>query len=311
MVAQRRHAYLACLIVMILLWYFWPTEQIFVDVGQSPVSSVTLNNGLEMPILGFGTAGIRHHQILETAFSAGYRLFDTASDTGPWYRTEDPIGRLLVTRQTRPELFLVTKLHPEDHGNAMESFSKSITNLRTDYVDLYLLHYPECWSPMCKKEPRGTWKDSWKSLEILYHDKKIKALGVSNFNVQQLESLLELATVKPAVVQGWYDPFHRDDELVKFCKSHNIQFMAYSSLGTQWQIKTGKNIVLENPDLKKLAEKYGKTISQIVLKWVLKKGIVAIPASNNPTHVKQNFNLFGWDLTTEDIKIIDGLKQEP
>jgi len=190
-----------------------------------------------MPLIGFGTAALSDHSALDEAYNAGYRMFDTASDTGPWYRTEIPIGNLLVhpEENDREELFLITKLHPQDHGgnSSINSFQQSLTNLQTVYLDLFLIHFPECWGDLCKTKPVGTWKDTWVAVEHLYRNKRIRAIGVSNFNLHQLKELDKIAKIKPQVLQTWYDPFHRDEALINYCKSKDIQVMAYSSLGSQ------------------------------------------------------------------------------
>eukprot|EP01126_Amoeba_proteus_P004944 TRINITY_DN11631_c0_g1_i2.p1 TRINITY_DN11631_c0_g1~~TRINITY_DN11631_c0_g1_i2.p1 ORF type:complete len:150 (-),score=22.69 TRINITY_DN11631_c0_g1_i2:110-559(-) len=145
-------------------------------------------------------------------------MFDTASDTGPWYKTEKIIGDLISDPENtipRKDLFFITKLHPQDHGikNSENSLKKSLKNLKTDYVDLFLIHYMECWGSLCSRSPEGTWKESWKIMEKYYHAGVIRAIGVSNFHLPQLAELLEISTVKPHVIQDWHDPFHVSENL--------------------------------------------------------------------------------------------------
>jgi diketogulonate reductase-like aldo/keto reductase len=186
--------------------------------------ALVLSNQHKMPILGFGTAALYEpHRAIAAALNAGYRLIDTASDTGPWYKTEKIIGELLQTR--RGEIFITTKVHPQDHGydSAIESVGGSLQRLQSEYADLVLLHYAECWNDICDMEQvRGTWQQSWRALETLYERGTVRAIGVSNFFVEQLRELVKFAKYKPHVVQNYIDPFNFPHEIEQFCKNNDI-----------------------------------------------------------------------------------------
>jgi diketogulonate reductase-like aldo/keto reductase len=292
---------------MITLWVFYSSFSSN-DTNQ-PLNwknnQVTLNNNVLMPTIGFGTAGLQNkEERIRYAISVGYRLLDTASDTGPWYKTESIIGSSVLPRVQRSHLFIVTKLHPQDHGklNAARAIQLSLANLNS-YIDLYLIHYPECFEEICLNLPEGTWEDSWRVMEEYYQLGLIKALGVSNFNMEQMVRLWEMATIKPAVWQNWYDPLHQSDEIVEFCRGHGIQFMAYSSLGTQWR---NDQLIHDNIALNKIARDHSKSVSQIILRWLLHHQIVVIPRSNNDEHIKENLDL-DFTLTPDEISVMDAL----
>jgi len=280
-------------------------------IWNNDENTVVLSNNVVMPVIGFGTAGLQKPQKrILYAYSVAYRLFDTASDTGPWYRTERVIGDEIVSRSNRKKLFIVTKLHPQDHGknNAAKSIEQSLKNLKTDYIDLYLIHYPECSPDLCSLGQEGNWEDSWKVMEKYYKRGKIRALGVSNFNQEQLQRLLKIASIKPHVVQTWYDPLHKPNSLVEFCKQNVIQFVAYSAFGTQWRTDI-RNPILSHYELGIIAKKHQRSVSQIVIRWLLYHKIATIPRSNNDEHILQNF-LVDFELTAEEIETINKLSDK-
>jgi len=271
---------------------------------------LSLQNYFEVPQVGFGTAGLTQPAVaISWAIHSGYRLLDTASDTGPWYRTETVIGNLIQQlipqlNITRSAFFITTKLHPQDHGydEALRSFQRSLRNLNTDYVDLYLLHYPECFGDLCSIKPKevGLWEQSWRALETLYKTKKVRAIGVSNFNLQQLKTLMGLAEVPPHVVQNYFTPLQQDRAVLDFCRQHHIQFQAYSSLTRQ---------ALSHPLIETLAAKYHKSPAQIIIRWLTQENIVAIPKSNNLQHIKENLEIFDFELSADDMKALFNLGQ--
>mmetsp|Transcript_3818 Transcript_3818/g.4230 ORF Transcript_3818/g.4230 Transcript_3818/m.4230 type:complete len:270 (-) Transcript_3818:85-894(-) len=267
-----------------------------------------------MPLVGFGTAALRDPAgALRMALDKGYKLFDSASYTGPWYRSEKPLGAILQDANARRKLFITTKLHPADHGStaAKKSFETSLENLQTDYIDLYLIHFPECgdWLSGCKGKPQGTWKDSWRVMEDLYKQKKVRAIGVSNFSPSQLRELISFAKIKPHVFQTWIDPLNQAKDLHNICKENNIVLQAYSSLGTQWLARGKKeNPVLTNPLLQQLAIKYNKQVAQVVLRWLVQRGIAVIPRSNSEHHIASNLDIFDFKLSPEDMTKIGTLK---
>jgi len=184
----------------------------------------------------------------------------------------------------------------------------SLKNLHTKYIDLYLIHFPECWPDICSQNPEGTWEDSWHVMENFYKKGILHAIGVSNFDLQKMKKLYQIATVRPAVLQNWHDPFHQDRDLIEFCIINNIQYMAYSSLGSQWMMKFGKNPIFNDPVLTSIAQIRSKSISQVVLRWILQSQIIAIPKSENKTHLIQNMRIFDWNLSSDEMEMINNLK---
>jgi diketogulonate reductase-like aldo/keto reductase len=199
-------------------------------------ATVKLNTGYEMPMVGIGTAASLGRESVKVALESGYRLIDTAQAV-EWYR-EDEAGSGMHTflggnsntgSLTREDIFVTTKMHPRNLGfeATLAAFKTSPVNLKTDYVDLFMLHYPRCW--MCEnKEPEGTFLDSWRAMEKLAGEGKIRSLGVSNFEVSDLEELWHAAIIKPAVVQNWMDPFHQDKPTQEWCETHGVHYQAYS-----------------------------------------------------------------------------------
>ena len=257
-------------------------------------SEISINNGVKMPILGLGTFkipdGEKAVQTVLTALQAGYRHIDTAAK----YKNESGVGEGI--RQSgipRQEIFVTTKLWNADHGyeSTLRAFDKSLQRLGFDYLDLYLIH----WS-----KPQN--KETWRAMEKLYREKRIRAIGVSNFHIHHLEELFTSCEIKPAVNQIEFHPRLQQEPLRDFCRKHQIQFEAYSPL------MQGK--ILKNTLLKKLSEKYGRTVSQIILRWDIQLGVVAIPKSANPQRIKENIELFDFEISTEDMQAISSLNQD-
>jgi len=256
--------------------------------------TVTLSNGLEMPALGLGVflskEGDEVINAVKYALEVGYRSIDTAAV----YKNENGVGiAISESGVPREEIFLTSKVWNSDQGyqQTLKAFDDSLNRLQTDYLDLYLIHWP-------KGELS---KETWKALEELYKKGKIKAIGVSNFMQNQLEDFLPSCTIKPMVNQYEFHPGLVQPELLDFCKRNQIQAEAWSPIM--------KGQVNEIPLLKGLAEKYGKTPVQIVLRWDLQKGVVTIPKSVTPERIKANAELFDFELSHEDILKIDALDE--
>jgi len=260
-------------------------------------------------MIGFGTAGRLNSEPISEALRAGYQLLDSAQ-AREWY-DERACGKAVrESKKDRKEIFIITKLHPRDHGtrSVARKIQESLSNLQTDYIDGFLLHYPRCWGSLCAREPEGTWKDSWRVLEDYYKRGVIKSIGVSNFRLGDLKELVEFAEVEPHFIQIWQDPFHQDRQIVQYCKENDILYQAYSSLGTQWHNINGNNPVFGNSVLKAIAKETGKSVAQVVLKWQLQEGIAVIPRSSKPSRIKQNRDL-NFNLTDEQmarIRKLDG-----
>jgi diketogulonate reductase-like aldo/keto reductase len=250
-----------------------------------------LNNGVKMPWLGFGTYksedGNTVIEAVKEALKIGYRHIDTAS----FYGNEEGVGiAIKESRVPREEIFLVSKLWISDHGyeKTLHAFKTSIKKLGTDYLDLYLIHWPQPLN-----------KETWKALEKLYKEGSIRAIGVSNFTSKHLKDLLDYAEIIPAVNQVEFHPYLAQNELREFCIKHSIQLEAWSPLM--------RGQIFQIPLFQYLSKKYEKTISQIVLKWDLQMGVVTIPKSTTLTRIKENTDIFDFEISKEDMNKIEQL----
>lgn len=244
-----------------------------------------------MPWLGFGTFKVTDEkQVVESvkeALRVGYRHIDTASI----YGNEESVGQGIIESDIkRDEIFLVSKVWNTDQGydSTLRAFEESLKKLKTDYLDLYLIHWP--------KEKN---KETWKALERLYKEKRVRAIGVSNFKVHHLKELMADCEISPMVNQVEFHPQFLQTEIHEFCKNHNIQLEAWGPL------MQGK--VFEIELLNNLAKKYNRTVSQIVLRWDLQMGVVTIPKSINPVRIKENADIFDFEISDEDMKLIASL----
>ncbi|MEV5481344.1 MULTISPECIES: aldo/keto reductase [Streptomyces] len=261
---------------------------------MSKVPSITLNNGIAMPQLGFGVWQIEDDQAFATvgqALEAGYRSIDTAAI----YGNEAGTGKALAASGiAREELFVTTKLWNSDHGHdaALRAFDTSLRKLGLEYVDLYLIHWP--------LPSRDTYIDTYKALEKIYADGRAKAIGVSNFQPAHLERLLGETSVVPAVNQIELHPQFAQADSRAFHARHNIVTEAWSPLGQ------GKGL-LEHPTIAELAAKHGRTPAQVVLRWHLQLGNVVIPKSATPSRIAENIDVFGFELDDTDLATLAGL----
>jgi 2,5-diketo-D-gluconate reductase A len=257
------------------------------------VPRVTLNNGVEMPQLGFGVFQISNEDVTDAVLAAlewGYRSIDTAAG----YYNEVGVGQAIASSGVpRGELFITTKLANDDHGydSALRAFDESLERLAMDYVDLYLIHWPV--------PTRNRYVETWRALERIYSEGRSRSIGVSNFLIPHLQRLLDETEVTPAVNQIEIHPYLQQQELRRFGLEHGILPEAYSPLA--------QGEVLRDPVITGLAERYGKTPAQVVLRWHLQSGNIVIPKSNTPARIKENFEIFDFELSTADIRAIDGL----
>lgn len=252
-----------------------------------------LSNGVEIPALGFGTWKIKGEDCyiaVKEAIKQGYRHIDTA-----WiYRNEKEVGRAIKDSGIdRSNFFITTKCWNDHRGydNTLKAFKESCDNLQVDYLDLYLLHWPKELD-----------KESWKAIEELYDLGKIRAIGVSNYHQHHLEDLYTIARIKPMVDQVEFHPRLTQVSLMEFLRKENIQMESWSPL------MQGK--VLDIPLLDDLSKKYNRSITQIVLRWNIQKGVVVIPKSVTPSRIKENFEIFDFELDKEDIVLIDSLNED-
>lgn len=258
----------------------------------------TLANGVEIPIVGFGTWQTPDGDVaktsVEAAINAGYRHIDTAAA----YGNEESVGAgIKASGIKRDDLFLTTKLWNADHGydNAMKAIDTSLTKLGVDYVDLYLIHWP---NPV---KYRDNWQsvnaETWRAMEDILKAGKARAIGVSNFREHHLDELYKTATVKPMVNQIFLNPSDAQPELVAYNKAHGMLNEAYSPLGT------GK--IFAVPELQKMAKRFNKSVAQIVLRWSLQHDFLPLPKSVHADRIQQNTELFDFELSHQDMQVID------
>ncbi|NHM29926.1 aldo/keto reductase [Neobacillus terrae] len=251
------------------------------------MQKVTLNNGVEMPILGFGVFQIQDEdeceQAVYDAILAGYRLIDTAAS----YLNEAAVGRAIKRSGVpREELFITTKLWVQDTGyeNTKKALEKSLERLELDYLDLYLIH-----------QPFGDVYGSWHAMEELYREGKIRAIGVSNFHSDRLIDLIIHNEVVPAINQVETHVFNQQIESHAFMKENNVQIESWGPFAE------GKNNMFQNEILVSIGEKYNKSVAQVVLRWLTQRGVVVIPKSVRKERIVENFNIFDFELSREDM----------
>ncbi|MGX1193153.1 aldo/keto reductase [Metabacillus sp. SLBN-84] len=257
------------------------------------MQKVTLNNGVEMPILGFGVFQIQDEreceQAVYDAIMAGYRLIDTAAS----YLNEEAVGKAIKRSGVpREELFITTKLWVQDAGyeRTKKAFANSLERLQLDYLDLYLIH-----------QPFGDVHGSWRAMEELYRTGKIRAIGVSNFHSDRLIDLIIHNEVVPAVNQVETHVFNQQIESHKFMKENNVQIESWGPFAE------GKNNFFQNEILVSIAEKYNKSVAQVALRWLTQRRVAAIPKSVHKERIIENFNIFDFELNKEDMEQIAAL----
>lgn len=262
-----------------------------------------LSNGVSIPKIGFGTwqipDGEEVYNSVTHAFRVGYRHVDTAQI----YRNEVGVGRAIADSDlAREDIFLTTKIWNDKHDYdlAKASIEESLEKLDVDYVDLLLIHWP---NPKAQRE-QDAWKAgnaaTWKAMEEAYRAGKVRAIGVSNFMIHHLEALLETADIKPHVNQVLLAPGCPQEDLVCFCRQHEILLEAYSPLGT--------GSIFDNPVVQNLAAKYGKSIAQVALRWSLQKGFLPLPKSVTPNNIEANLQIFDFELSADDVDKLDKLE---
>lgn len=258
---------------------------------------VKLNNNVEIPELGLGVYKIEDadvERVIHTAIDAGYRAIDTA-----WfYKNEKALGEALKTVNIkREDLFITTKLWNDFQGYdaTIKAFNDSLESLQLTYIDMYLIHWP------CPED--GLFIETYKALETLYKEGKIKAIGVCNFKEHHLDQLLAETEVVPAVNQVEFHPSFNQKALQAYCESKGIKLMAWSPLmrGGEW---------LNNADLQSIADQYNKTVAQVIIKWHLQQGRLVIPKSQNDNRIRENFDVFDFELSDEDLAKIDQLNTD-
>ena len=252
----------------------------------------TLNNGVKMPMAGIGTFLLSPDEAeasVLSALEAGYRLIDTANA----YVNEKAVGRAMKKSGVpREEIFLETKLWPSFYEQE-DAVEKTLERLDTDYIDLLLIH-----------QPAGNYMAGYRLMEKAYKEGKVKAIGLSSFDEEKIQEILDNCEVKPAVLQTEVHPYSQEKELKKFLAKEGIVIQAWYPLGH------GDKTLLQDQVFTALAEKYGKSNAQIILRWHIQDGSIVIPGSKNPDHIKANFDLFDFELSEEEMKQIAAMDQK-
>jgi diketogulonate reductase-like aldo/keto reductase len=257
------------------------------------MQKVKLNNGVEMPILGFGVFQVPDPNECETAvldaIETGYRLIDTAAS----YMNESAVGNAIrKSGVERQDLFITTKLWVQNTGyeKTIKAFERSLSKLQLDYLDLYLIH-----------QPYGDVHGSWRAMEELYKAGKVRAIGLSNFQPDRIMDIITFNEVVPAVNQIETHPFNQQIETQKFLTDNNVQIESWGPFAE------GKNNIFQNELLVSIGRKYIKSVAQVILRWLTQRGVVAIPKSVRKERIDENFNIFDFVLSTEEMESIRSL----
>ncbi|SFA81284.1 MULTISPECIES: aldo/keto reductase [unclassified Bacillus (in: firmicutes)] len=257
-------------------------------------ATTKLHNGVEMPWFGLGVFKVKEGSEVVDSVKAAIKNGYISIDTAAIYQNEEGVGQAIKDSGVpREELFITTKVWNADQGyeTTLQAFETSMEKLGLEYLDLYLVHWPVA----------GKYNDTWKALEKLYKDGRVRAIGVSNFHIHHLEDLLSVAEIKPMVNQVEYHPHLTQTELHAFCKKEGIQLEAWSPL------KQGE--LITEPVIVEIANKYGKSPAQVILRWDLQNGVVTIPKSTNEKRIIENASIFDFELSTEDMDKINSLNK--
>lgn len=265
----------------------------FAEIKKQAMKKIKLNNGVEMPILGFGVFQVKDLDECERtvldAIETGYRLIDTAQS----YGNEEAVGKAIKRSGiNREELFVTTKLWIQSNGyeGTKKAFENSLNKLQLDYLDLYLIH-----------QPYGDVYGEWRAMQDLYKEGKVRAIGVSNFHPDRLMDLIIHNEIVPAVNQVETHPFHQQAETQKFLQDNNVQIESWGPFAE------GKNNIFQNELLASIGKKYNKTIAQVILRWLTQRGVIAIPKSVRKERMKENFNSLDFELIADDMEAIKTL----
>ncbi|ELU06173.1 hypothetical protein CAPTEDRAFT_162698 [Capitella teleta] len=293
------------------------------------VEHMRLSSGIDMPILGLGTWKSKPGEVenaVKAAIDAGYRHLDCA-----WiYGNEQEVGAALKSKidegvVKREDLFITSKIWNTKHRfeDALTNIKQSLSNLGISYLDLSLIHWPTSMKHdgNCDKFPRDdqgnvqhtnvSYLETWKALEKAMDDGLVKAIGLSNFNSRQIGEIISNARIQPSVLQVEIHPYFTQEKLVHFCKERNIVVTAYSPLGSPdrpWAAP-GEPLLLEDPKLIEIAKKYSKSPAQVIIRWLMQRGIAVIPKSVTPSRIIENFNVRDFKLTADDMNVVSGFNR--
>ncbi|WP_429970394.1 aldo/keto reductase [Fructilactobacillus sp. Tb1] len=258
-------------------------------------STVRLNNGVDMPRLGMGvwrSDNATASQSVRWALKHGYKAIDTAKQYGNEAGVGDGLAQGLAENDlNRSDVFLTTKIFNGDAGyeSTITAFEDQLARLKTRYIDLVLIHWPVT----------GKYNETWRALEDLYMAGKIRAIGVSNFDIQRLRDLMKHASIKPVINQMEFNPLEQETDIKDYCDRHNIQLEAWSPLG--------HGDALNNEQIKQIADKYNKSTAQVIIRWELQRGINTIPKSTHEEFIKENADVYDFALSDEDMELINSL----
>lgn len=257
---------------------------------MSPIPTITLNNGVSMPLLGFGvfqiTDAAECERAVNDAIQVGYRLIDTAAS----YGNEEAVGKAIKrSGVSREDLFITTKLWIQDAGyeRTKPAFERSLRRLQLDYVDLFLIH-----------QPFGDVYGAWRAMEELYREGRIRAIGISNIHPDRVMDMIVHNEIVPAVNQIETHPFNQQIETQKFLQENSVQIESWGPFAE------GKNNIFQNEVLGSIANKYQKSVAQIIVRWLTQRGIIAIPKSTHRERMEENFNVFDIELSPDDMDVI-------
>ncbi len=267
---------------------------------KSLTDTYVLNNGVKIPCIGFGTWQTPEGEVavssVKAAIDAGYRHIDTAAI----YGNEEGVGKgIRLGGVKREDLFITTKLWNSEHSYeaALKAFDVSMDKLGLEYLDLYLIHWPN--PPMFRDRWQEANAETWKAMEEIYASGRVRAIGISNFRRHHIDALLKTAKVVPAVNQIRLCPGETQDDTVAASREHGMLLEAYSPLGV------GR--IFEVPEVKALAEKYGKSVAQVVIRWSLERGYLPLPKSVTPSRIAENAKVFDFELDEEDVALLAGM----
>lgn len=264
----------------------------------SVVPAITLSSGFDMPVVGLGTYSLRGEKCVNAVLSAirlGYRKFDTASFYGNEKEVGTAIRRALSEGMVkREDVFVATKLYPNEFSNAEKNIEKSLSKLDIGYIDLMLLHHPGSYDV-----------EAYKTMERFVQDDKIRSLGVSNYYIKEMTDFLPKIGIKPVLDQNEIHPYYQDRAVIKYLNGNGIVAEAWYPLGGR-----GFNAeLLKEPVIRNIARIHGKSPEQVILRWDLQNGVAVIPGSSNPDHQKENISVFDFELTPEEMARIDALER--
>lgn len=273
-------------------------KEVLKEMVTKHTDCYTLNNGVQIPCIGFGTYNAEdgdNYKIIKTAIEAGYRYFDTASI----YETERVLGQAIKESGIdRKDFFLVSKVWIDEMGyeNTKAAFARTLSRLQTDYLDLYLIHWPKPSKDAADEEWKAIELETYRAMEELYDEGKIRGIGLSNFLPHHLNNILRNCRIKPVVDQLEFHLGYTQATAVSFCKEHDILVQAWSPIG--------RSALLKEPFFQQMADKYHVSLAQFALRYIIQQGVIPLPKSSSMERMKQNLDVFGFEISEEDMFLL-------